>query len=111
MMSDSYWLEVIRGCEGFADAARVRHMINTSLGPSEESREILLLALDRVHSTLLEKSKELRKDVLLRAAYDILTNIDNNHESDALATTAIWDDSVCDGYCLLEELQDILGEE
>lgn len=109
-MSDSYWSDMVRGCDSFADVARIREKITTTLGPSEDIRKDLLLQLDNVHATLLANDKDKRKDVLLRAAYDILNNMNKTYWADALATTATWDDAECDGFCLLEELQNILEE-
>jgi hypothetical protein len=51
-----------------------------------------------------------RRDVLLRAAYDILTKCDRSHfVLSAISTTAFYDDAVCDGSCLRGEIADILG--
>lgn len=110
-MSDSYWSDMVRGCEGFADVARIREKITTALGPSEDIRKDLLLQLDNVHATLLANDKDKRKDVLLKAAYDILNTISSTYHADALMTTATWDDAECDGFCLLDELQDLLEED
>jgi hypothetical protein len=50
-----------------------------------------------------------RKDILLRAAYDILTKCNRSrYVLSAMETTAFYDDAVCDGYCLLGEIADIL---
>lgn len=110
-MSDSYWSDLVASCEGFADVARIREKITTALGPSEDIRQDLLLQLDNVHATLLANDKDARKDVLLKAAYDILSNMNKTYWADALATTATWDDAECDGFCLLDELRDILEED
>lgn len=52
------------------------------------------------------------KDVLLRAAYDILTRC---HRSctvlDPGMVTAYWDGAACDGGCLREEIASVLGIE
>lgn len=51
-----------------------------------------------------------RKDILLRAAYDILKRCDDGpYVEDALSTCARWDDANCDGMCLMEEIADLLG--
>jgi len=53
---------------------------------------------------------ENRKDVLLRAAYDILKKCDEGpYVKNALEETALWDGVDCDGYCLMEEIKDLLG--
>lgn len=55
---------------------------------------------------------ENRKDILLRAAYDLLKKQDNSHYVlNLLETTAVWDDADCDGYCLMEEIAIELGIE
>jgi len=53
-----------------------------------------------------------RKDILLKAAYDILTKCDNAPcIVDVFEQTAIWDDAECDGYCLFDEIRELLYEE
>lgn len=50
-----------------------------------------------------------RRDILLRAAYDLLQK---QHDSgivlNLLEETAHWDGQDCDGYCLREEIRDLL---
>lgn len=51
-----------------------------------------------------------RKDILLKAAYDILKECNRGpYVKNALEVTAIWDDAECDGYCLMDEISDELG--
>lgn len=54
-----------------------------------------------------EQQKQARK--LLKATFDILQKCDNSgHVLDVLSTTAIWDEVECDGYCLKDEIEDLL---
>lgn len=51
-----------------------------------------------------------RKDILLRAAYDILTKCNRSHYVlNAVEITAFYDGTNCDGACLREEIAEILG--
>lgn len=53
-----------------------------------------------------------RKDVLLRAAYDLLTKCDRSHYVlEANAVTVFYDDANCDGLCLREDIAMELGIE
>lgn len=53
-----------------------------------------------------------RRDILLRAAYDILKKCDDSpHVLDPMVATAIWDGVECDGGCLMEEIRDLLDIE
>lgn len=46
-----------------------------------------------------------RKDILLRATYDLLKKQkESSYVLNMLDTTAIWDDVECDGYCLFDEI-------
>lgn len=50
-----------------------------------------------------------RMEILLKAAYDLLKKQDNASEVlNILDTTAFWDEAHCDGYCLMEEISEIL---
>lgn len=50
-----------------------------------------------------------RMQILLKAAYDLLKKQDDSvMVLDILSTTAIWDEAECDGYCLMEEIEEIL---
>jgi hypothetical protein len=52
-----------------------------------------------------------RAKVLIQAAIDILEQCENSpYVLDALQVTATWDDTECDGSCLLEEMKDLLVE-
>lgn len=58
-----------------------------------------------------EKTED-RKDVLLKAAYDLLNQQQNSHYVlNLLEETAIWDDAECDGFCLMDEIADLLDIE
>lgn len=46
-----------------------------------------------------------RKATLLRAAYDLLKAADDSvWVEDVLCLTAFYDDTECDGYCLMEDI-------
>ncbi len=54
----------------------------------------------------LHIAKQNRKDVLLRAAHDLLQKCNEGmYVKSVLEETAEWDDATCDGYCLLDELK------
>jgi len=48
---------------------------------------------------------ENRKETLLKAAYELLKKIDDGHYSDALLATAFYDESECDGLCLIDDIE------
>lgn len=51
-----------------------------------------------------------RKDVLLRATYDILKKCATGpYVKNALEETAFYDDTDCDGFCLMEDIASELG--
>lgn len=53
-----------------------------------------------------------RKEILLKATYDILKKCDEGpYVKNVLETTAIWDEAECDGFCLMEEISEELGIE
>lgn len=53
-----------------------------------------------------------RKDVLLRAAYDLLTRAhDSHYVLDANSITVFYDEANCDGSCLREDIAVELGLE
>ena len=50
-----------------------------------------------------------RAKILLKATYDILKEQDKSrYVLNSLETTAIWDEAECDGYCLMEEISELL---
>lgn len=50
-----------------------------------------------------------RKDILLRAAYDLLKKCDEgSYVQDALATTVFYDEADCDGFCLMTDIASLL---
>ena len=50
--------------------------------------------------------------ILLRAAYDLFhKQAESFYTLDLLAETATWNGVECDGYCLMEEIADLLGIE
>jgi len=53
-----------------------------------------------------------RKDVLLRAAYDLLKRSTQDHYvKEATSILTRLDDANCDGYCLMEDIAIELGLE
>ena len=60
----------------------------------------------------MKTNEEDRKTILLRATYDILKQCnDSYYVLSPFEVTAIWDDAVCDGYCLFDEIAEELGVE
>lgn len=52
-----------------------------------------------------------RAKILLKATKDILTKChDSFYVLDVMSVTAIWDEAECDGYCLKEEITELLKE-
>ena len=53
-----------------------------------------------------------RKDVLLRAYYDMLKKAhDSHYVLDVLSTTVYYDEADCDGHCLMDDIASELGIE
>lgn len=51
-----------------------------------------------------------RKDILLRAAYDLLKRSTEDHYvREATSIVTRYDDANCDGYCLMADIADVLG--
>jgi hypothetical protein len=51
-----------------------------------------------------------RKSILLRAAYDLLKKCDDSpYVVSPMEITAHYDQSDCDGHCLMSEIRDELG--
>jgi len=51
-----------------------------------------------------------RKDILLKAAYDLLKKAEAAHYVEqATAIVVHYDDADCDGYCLMEDIASELG--
>ena len=51
-----------------------------------------------------------RKDVLLRAAYDLLVQCyESRYVLNAPSVTVHYDDAECDGTCLMNDIADELG--
>lgn len=52
-----------------------------------------------------------RAIILLKATSDILKKVEKDHYAQVFfGKTAVWDDVECDGYCLMEEINDLLEE-
>ena len=52
-----------------------------------------------------------RTKILLKATLDILNKCnDSVIKLDVMSVTAVWDDVECDGYCLKDELSELLDE-
>lgn len=57
-----------------------------------------------------ESARPDSKDVLLRAAYDILRRAEQScYVKSALETVAFYDGVNCDGYCLMQDIADELN--
>lgn len=53
-----------------------------------------------------------RKDILLRAAYDLLKRSSQNYYVEpAQEIEVFYDDATCDGYCLMEDIANELNLE
>ena len=51
-----------------------------------------------------------RRDILLRAAYDLLTRAERGHfVLEAAGIETFYDKANCDGYCLREDIADVLN--
>ncbi len=51
-----------------------------------------------------------RKEILLRAAYDLLKrSTEHNFVQEATSILTHYDDADCDGYCLMEDIATELG--
>ena len=48
---------------------------------------------------------------LLKATLDILKQCDEGvYVKNVMEVTAIWDEAECDGYCLMEEIEQLVNE-
>lgn len=55
---------------------------------------------------------EKRAKILLKAAYDLLhKQTESFYVLNLLTETAVWDGVECDGYCLMEEIAELLDIE
>jgi len=55
---------------------------------------------------------EERAKILLKAAYDLLhKQTESFYVLNLLTETAVWDGVECDGYCLMEEIAELLNIE
>jgi hypothetical protein len=53
-----------------------------------------------------------RKIILLKACLDILKKCDESvYVANFFEQTAFWDNAECDGYCLMEEIKELLNLE
>jgi len=51
-----------------------------------------------------------RKEILLKATYDILKKCEaSSYVLNVFEQTALWDNAECDGYCLMDEIEEELG--
>jgi hypothetical protein len=54
--------------------------------------------------------KPTRKDILLRAAFDMLRKCEDSHYVISPSeTTVFYDDAECDGSCLADDIASVLG--
>ncbi len=59
---------------------------------------------------MIEKIED-QKTKLLQATYDILKQCKSTpYVQNFFEMTAIWDNATCDGYCLMEEIEELLKE-
>lgn len=55
---------------------------------------------------------EKREKILLKAAYDLLhKQTESPYVLNLLSETTTWDGAECDGYCLMEDIAELLGIE
>ena len=45
-----------------------------------------------------------RKEVLLKASYDLLKKIDESNYGDIMMETVFYDEADCDGGCLIDDI-------
>jgi len=58
---------------------------------------------------MTENEIQERKDILLRAAYNILKKCTGSvYLENVLAVTDFWDGVECDGYCLMDDIAALL---
>ena len=61
------------------------------------------------HQIERESEMEDRKDVLLRACLELLRKQENSHVTLSLLEEAVfYDGTDCDGYCLMEDIENVL---
>ena len=57
-------------------------------------------------------SKPNRRDVLLRACYDLLKKAnESDYVGDVMSMTVHYDEADCDGHCLMDDIASELGIE
>ena len=57
----------------------------------------------------MNEEQQKRALILLKATLDILNKcIESRYVLDVASVTAIWDNAECDGYCLKEEVEELL---
>ena len=50
-----------------------------------------------------------RRNILLKATLDTLKSCDEGpYVKNVFEVTAIWDEAECDGWCLMEEIEELL---
>ena len=60
---------------------------------------------------MMNKTNQDRAYIMLKAARDILHKCrDSVNATDVFEETAIWDGVECDGYCLMEEIEELVEE-
>lgn len=57
-----------------------------------------------IANSILKFADEDRRDVLLKAAIDFIENSDPS-------VTVFYDEADCDGYCLIDDIRAVLGED
>lgn len=59
----------------------------------------------------MNKEQQERTKILMQATLDILKKCNEGiYVKNVMEVSAIWDEAECDGYCLMEELEDLINE-
>lgn len=57
-----------------------------------------------------EQMKQDRTEVLLRAAYDLIKrSTESRFVEETTSISVFYDGANCDGYCLMDDIADVLG--
>jgi hypothetical protein len=90
---------------------KARERLKTILGREFHNYIDTELAGDFAYKLVQALDSE-RKDVLLKATYDLIKTCDDSHYVlNVCSTTVFYDDAECDGYCLANDIANVLGLE